>query len=97
MLCHNTGTASQHRPGKQGTEERIPQSRPGSGDSVFPAKLPRITHEDHRREIACPIGKSGQPRPHTPAAQHKSIHIGGMFPAVKSDADHDTEKDDEHH
>ena len=87
MLCHDPGAPAQHYPGQQGADDGVADAGPGGGNSVFPAKLPRIAYKHHRGEIGGAVGEGGEPRPYGAPSQHEAIHVSGIFSAVEADAD----------
>ena len=64
LLGHDTGSSAQNHPGHQGADKGISKAHPGAGKTVLPAELARIAHEDNGGEIACAVGKGGEPRSH---------------------------------
>lgn len=96
MTGHDPGPSSQQHPGQQGADKSVPQPDPGGRDAELPAELTGITDEDHRREIGGSIGKRRQPGAHVPPAQHKSVDVRGVFPAVNAYRDHHAKEQKQH-
>ena len=97
MLRHDAGSSAQNDPGQERSQDGIADSCPGGRDAVFPSELSRVAYKYNSGEIGCTVRESCQPGTDRTSAQDKTVYICGILSAIKSDPDHDCEKDDQHH
>ena len=89
VLGHDAGAAAQNCPGEKGAEQRVADSGPGGGDTVFPSELTGVADENDRREIGSPVGEGCEPGPDAAPPEDEAVDIRRALSAVEADREHD--------